>query len=306
MRCFDRIRARPSCLLSTELLTKEGNENDQKITEVDSSRKEPAESLSDAVSVDSPVDSEQSLSADDLGFEVNVEELSSAADAAYARADIEMVSENVEHCNGEGPTTPKDAASPIKFDNAPRSTNTSSIAITSALLDVEDAKCGAESNGKLTVESTIADKCTFEEASTTCKVSAMATTSAEVPEKVMPPNSTSMHENVRSSSLNTQNGAKKSNGGGSTAKCKPLFTPGFLGKHPRKISNKVEKKASPESHVSNTNESAKCRSFCETNGGLLKEDKPHIVLENGNINGKASVESDIHKSLENGESAIEI
>ncbi|KAL8536840.1 hypothetical protein ACS0TY_012132 [Phlomoides rotata] len=318
MLLYSRICARPSCLLSTELLTKEGSEN-VKLTEVDSSPKEPAESLSDAVSVDSPVDSER-LSADDLGFEVNAEELSSTTDAEFAREDNKMTPDlslpikDVELCNGEElPTAPKEVAY-IKHDNEAHFTNTSSIDRTSAQLDahcsassssisdVEDAKCGAESNGKLTVESTIADNCTFEEDSTTCNVSAMATTSAEVPDKANSPNSTLVHENVGPSSLNIRNGVKKSDGGGSAAKPKPLFTPGFLGKHPRKICNKVEKKASPECHVSNTNEAAKCRVFSEINGGLLKEDRPRIVLENG----KASVESDICKSLENGDSAIKI
>lgn len=312
-----------------------------KINEVDSSLEQAAESLSDAVCIDSPVDSGQSLSADGPGFKINCgEELSFTTDAEDARGDIKTVFsdlslpivKDVELHNIEGlPTAPKEVASPIKHDNEPYLTNTSLIDKTSTQLDahsfkssssisdVKNASCGSKidvdegSSRKLTEESTAAENCTFEEGSITFNGSDMATTTAEVRDKVNSATSTSMHENVGygnglSSSDDIQYDAKKSDGEGSAAKFKPLFAPGFLGKHPRKKCIKLGNEVStelmeltPECHLNNhTFEVAKSL-LCE-NGGLLKEEKPHIMHQNG----KASVESDIWKSLENGDSVIEI
>ncbi|PIN03069.1 Ubiquitin carboxyl-terminal hydrolase [Handroanthus impetiginosus] len=312
MLLYSRICARPTCLLSTELLRKEESE---KIIEVDSPLKQPAECSSDVACVNGPFDSVQSISANRPGFKVSCdEELSFTTDTTEdaIQDDIDMVcsdsSLDVELHNRERLLiAPKEVASPLKHENQPNPTSTSLIDKTSTQLDSrnsEDANVGLLR--KLTEESTAAEICTSEEGNITGDVSAMAITTSEARNEVETANSTSMLENVGCSngfpfSDHTQNAAKASNGGNQATKLKPIFAPGFLGKHPRKKWTKPENKLSselidtPRSYLNNhTKEVAKSWSSHE-NGGLLKEDeKPHIAHENG------FMESDVCKSLENG------
>ncbi|KAI3468400.1 hypothetical protein Pfo_025063 [Paulownia fortunei] len=322
MLLYSRICARPSCLLPTELLRKEESAI-VKINEVDPSLKQPSERLSDSVCIDSPVDSVQSLSANGPRFKVNCEEeLSFTTDAEDARGDINMVLsdlslpivKDVELHNSEGlPIAPKEVAFPVKHYNQPNPTNSES---SSSISDVENASRGSKINvnvgllRKLTEESSAAENCNFEEGSVAWDASAMAT--AEVRDEVNPVNFTSMPENVGygnglPSSDDIQSADKKSYGESSAAKFRrPLFAPGFLGKHPRKKCIKPEDKVSaefieltPECDLNNhANEVAKSCLSCE-NSGLLKEEKPHIMHENR----KASVESDVCRSLDTGDSS---
>lgn len=331
---FHRIHARPSCLLPTELLRKEESE-EVKINEVGSSMKQHAESLPDAVCIDSPVDSEQS-STDDSGDKVNCgEESSFTTDAEDATRDAQMIFPKLSlpivkdaelHDSNGLRNTPKEVTSTRNHDD--ESTSPSLIGTNSTELDAPsfetcsstsdvEARCEDKINSdvgstrKLTEEATAAENCNVEVDGSTYDLPAMAITTAAVPDKENSASSASKHENIgpgngSSFSVDTQNAAKKSDGESSAAKTKPLFRPGFLGKQPRvKRDSKVSAESvevSPKCHVNNhTTEFAKSCLLRENGGGLLKERKPHIAHENGD----ASTESDICKSLENGDSVIE-
>ncbi|KAK6158728.1 hypothetical protein DH2020_006042 [Rehmannia glutinosa] len=324
MLLYSRICARPSCLLPKELLRKEESGN-VKINEVEPSLKQPSECLSDAVSIDSPVDSGQSLSTNGPVFKVNCEkeELSFTTESQDARDDIKTVCsdlslpivKDIEIDNGEElPIAPKEVASPVKqydqpnptlMDNAIIQLDANGSELPSSVSDVDNASGGSKNDvnvdllRKLTEEPAAAENCTFENGSTTCDVSAMDITTDEVRDEVSVANSTSMPESIGygnglSSSDDIQIAAKKSNGANSVAKFKPLFARGFLEKHPRTKCTK------PERHLNiHTNEVAESSLSCE-NGGILDEEKPHIIHENG----KASMEPYIYKSLENGGSGV--
>ncbi|XP_011082032.1 ubiquitin carboxyl-terminal hydrolase 18 [Sesamum indicum] len=328
MLLYSRIHARPSSLLPTELLSKEESENVRK--NEDLSLKGHAECSSHGVCIGVPIDSGQSVSANCPGFKVNrEEELSFATDIEVASEDTKLDSsdmsspivEDVELHNSEGlPISLKEAVSLVKHVNEPNPADTSLINRTppqldghnfrpSSISDVENASCASKinvnvaSSRKLTEESTVAENCTSEEGNCTRDLSTMAAT-AKVRDGINSANSTSMPEGIRwkngFASDNIQGAAKKSDGESNAAKFKPIFAPGFLGKHPRK-----EEKVSAEvidqrsnCHLNNhTNGVAKSRSLCE-NGGL--DEKPENVHENG----KASMLSYVSKSPENGDSQV--
>lgn len=339
MLLYSRIRARPSCLLPTELLRKEVGEK-AKINEVDSSLKQHAESLPDAVCVDSPVDSKKS-STDGSGFKA-AEEFPLNTDAEDAKRDTEVVfphlslpivKDDVLHDSGRLPTTPEEVTSSRNHDDKPHPTSTSVIDTTSTELDGQSFETSSStsdveaifgnkinsdvgSSRKLTEESTAAENCKVEVDSSTCNVPAVAITTAAFPYKENSASSTSIHENIApgngngsSSSIDTQNAAKKADEVSSAAKFKPLFRPGFLGKQPPKKCVKLGSKISaefvevtPKCLLNNHTKEVAKSCLLRENGGLLKERKLHVTHENGD----ASTESDICKSLENGDSAIEI
>lgn len=321
-------------MLPTELLRKEESE-EVKINEVDSSMKQHAESLPDAVYIDSPIDSEQS-STDDSGYKVNCGEGSSfTTDAEDATGDTQMIFPHLSlpivkdaelHDSNGLRTTPKevtstrnhddDSTSPSLIDTNSTELDAPSFETCSSTSDVE-ASCGDKMRSdvgsirKLTEETTAAENCDVEVDGSAYDLPAMAMTTAAVPDKENSASSTSKHETIgpgngSSISVDTKSAAKKSDGGSSAAKTKPLFRPGFLGKQPRvKRDSKVSAESmevSPKCHLNNhTTEFAKSGLLRENGGGLLKERKPHIAHENGD----ASTESGICKSLENGDSVIE-
>ncbi|KAH6783617.1 ubiquitin-specific protease 19 [Perilla frutescens var. hirtella] len=333
MLLYSRIHARPSCLLPTDLLRIEECEK-VKINEVDSSVEQHAESLPDAACIDSPVDSEKS-STDGSGFKVNCgEELSFTKDAedaagytkvAFPHLSLPIVKDDALHDSDRLLTTPKEVTSTRSHDDEPHLTSTSMIDTTFTELhapsfetslstsDVE-ASCGNKinrdvgSSRKLTEESRAAENCEVEVDSSSCNGPAV------VPDKEKSASSKSMHEynapvNGLSSSDDTQNAAKISDEGSSAAKFKPIFRPGFLGKQPRKKCVKLDSKIStefvevtPKCDLNNHTKEVAKSCLLRENGGLLKERKPHVTHENGD----ASMESDICKSLENGDSVIEI
>ncbi|XP_042004279.1 ubiquitin carboxyl-terminal hydrolase 18-like [Salvia splendens] len=302
MLLYSRIHARPSCLLPTELLTKEESEK-VKINEVNSSMKQHTESSTDAVCTDSPLDLEQPSTNSE-------EELSLTTAVKDAKGDTKMASPDLslpividaELHNKDGlPTTQievpstrnhddePDQISTSLIDASPTESDTKSYEASSSTSDVQ-ATCGNEINSdlgsstKLTEASTAAGNCKDDVDSRTCSVPAMDTTS-KVPDKENPASSTSNDGNIEpdngsSSSGDNKKSMKKADGGSSTEKCKPLFRPGFFGKPPLKKLNNHTKEAAHE------------------NGGWLKE-KIHITHENGDV----STEPDMRKSLVNGDSA---
>ncbi|KAK4401094.1 Ubiquitin carboxyl-terminal hydrolase 18 [Sesamum angolense] len=299
-----------------------------------SSLKKSVECLSAVGCLDSPDESGHLSSANCSGVEVKFEEeLSSITKAEDASGDVIMVSSeaslpiiNVEpHDNGSLSISPKEVASPVKHTNQPAPASTSLIdnghmqhdvhnfKPSSPMSDVENASQGNKRNANegvlriSTETATATENCTFEIGNT---FDVIPITAHEVQE-ANSANATSLPENVKcgSGSLlpdNDSNGAaRKSNGESSRTKLKPVFVPGFLGKHPRKKSIKQEKKASVELsgmtrevHLNNqTHEVIKSYSSSE-NGSLLKdEEKPCFALENG----KVSTESVALKSPENGD-----
>ncbi|KAL0372034.1 UNVERIFIED_CONTAM: Ubiquitin carboxyl-terminal hydrolase 19 [Sesamum calycinum] len=254
--------------------------------------------------LDSPDESGHLSSANCSGVEVKFEEeLSSITKAEDASGDVIMVSSeaslpiiNVEpHDNGSLSISPKEVASPVKHTNQPAPASTFLIDNGHMQPDVHNFK----------PSSPMSD---VENASNTFDV--IPITAHEVQE-ANSANATSMPENVKcgSGSLlpdnDSNDAARKSNGESSRTKLKPVFVPGFLGKHPRKKSIKQEKKASVELsgmtrevHLNNqTHEVIKSYSSSE-NGSLLKDkEKPCFALENG----KVSTESVVLKSPENGD-----
>ncbi|KAL0447594.1 UNVERIFIED_CONTAM: Ubiquitin carboxyl-terminal hydrolase 18 [Sesamum latifolium] len=280
MLLYSRICARPSCLLPAEMYVKE----------VDPSLKNSVECMSSAGCFDSPVESGHLSSANCSGVEVKFEEeLSSITKAEDASGDVEMVSSeasspiiNVEpHDNGSLSISPKEIST-ISNPRAP--------------FDVENASQGNKRNGNegvlriSTEAATAAENCTFEIGST------IPITTHEVQE-VKSANATSMTENVKCGSgsplpdNDSNDAARKSNGESSRTKLKPVFVPGFLGKHPRKKSIKQEKKASVELsgtmhevHLNNQTHEVLKSYLSSENGGFLKdEEKPCFVLENGKV-----------------------
>lgn len=334
---FDRIRARPSCLLPTELLRKEESE-EVKINGADSSSKENAESLPDVACIDSPVESEQ-LSTDGSGFKVNSgEEFPLTADAEDATGDTNMSSPDASLPivndaellnNDELPTSRKDVTSTGNHDEEPSFTSTAlidtstttefeakSVETSSSTSDGE-ASCGNKINNdlgssrKLTEESTTVGNCKDEIDGKTCNVPAMDTTASAASDKENSASSASKDANIgarngSSSSNDAQNDKKKVDGGSSAEKCKPLFRPGFLEKQPLKkcvkLDSKLSAEVTPKSHLNNHKKEVAKSHLLHENGGLLKNRKFHNTLENGD----ASTESDMCKSLENGGLATEI
>ncbi|KAL0312211.1 UNVERIFIED_CONTAM: Ubiquitin carboxyl-terminal hydrolase 18 [Sesamum radiatum] len=327
MLLYSRIHARPSSLLPTDLLSKEESENVRE--NEDLSLKGHAECSSHGVCIDVPIDSGQSVSANCPGFKVNCEEeLSFPTDVEVESEDAKLDSsdmslpivEDVELHNSEGlPISLKEAVSLVKHINEPNPADTSLINRTSPQLDghnfkpssisdVENAIRGSKINDnvassrKLTEESTAAENCTSEEGNCTRDLSTVTAT-AKVRDGINSASSTSMPENIRRKNGFTsdyiQDAAKKSDGESNAAKFKPIFAPGFLGKHPRK-KDKVSAEVilRPNCHLNNhTNGVAKSCSVCE-NGGL--DDNPENVHENG----MASMLSDVCKSPENGDSQV--
>ncbi|KAI3453973.1 hypothetical protein Pfo_010636 [Paulownia fortunei] len=342
MLLYSRICARPSCLLPAELLKKQENEN-VKLQAVDPSLKQPTECLSAAGCLNSPVDSGHLSSANCSGVEVNCEEeLSSIIKVEDARGDVKVESceatlpiINVEPPDSDGLSiAPKEFASPVKHTNQPTPASTSLIdkgymqpdvhnfELSSPISDVDNASWGnkrdanenkRDANEGLfrvsTEESSAAENCTFEK-DNTYNVSLI--TAGEVREENSA-NSTSMPENAKcggngslSPDDDSKDAAKKSNGESSRAKLKPVFAPGFLGKHPQKESIKQEDKVSvglsertPKLHLNNQTHEVVKPYLLSENGSLLKdEENPCLVLENG----KVSTESAARKSLENGDS----
>ncbi|KAG6387878.1 hypothetical protein SASPL_153073 [Salvia splendens] len=309
MLLYSRMHARPSCLLPTELLTKEESEK-LKITEVNSSMKQHADSSTDAVCTDSPLDLEQP-STNGSGYKVNSEEeLSLTTATKDAKGDTKMASPDLslpivsdaELHNKDGlPTTQIEVPSTRNHGDEPDQTSTSLVDASSTESDTKcyeassstsdvQASCGNEVNSdlgsstKLTEASTAVGNCKDDVDSRTCSVPAMDTTSKVLDKE----NSASLtsndgnigHDNGSSSSGDNKKSMKKADGGSSSEKCKPLFRPGFFGKPPLKKLN------------NHTNEAA------HENGGWLKE-KIHITHENGDV----STESNMRKSLVNGDSA---
>lgn len=318
---FDRICARPSCLLPTDLLKKEEIEN-VKINGVYPSLKQ---SSVDAMCIDCPVDSGHSLSA------ISPEDARGDNKIVFPELSLPIVMDVELHNCEELPIAPKEVAFPVTHDNQSKATNTSLVDTNSMEVDapssqspsicnVENPCHGHETDvnarllGMLREESSDANGSTFEECSISCDTLATAITTDEVRDEGNFANATtSMPENVGNgnalpSSDDIQNAAKKSNGESSTAKFKPIFAPGFLEKHPRKKSTKPEGTATkhveltPESHLNNhhTHEAEKSRSLCE-NGGVMKLERPHIVHENGN----SSTEFDIGKGHVNGNCIVQ-
>ncbi|KAL0297394.1 UNVERIFIED_CONTAM: Ubiquitin carboxyl-terminal hydrolase 18 [Sesamum radiatum] len=331
MLLYSRICARPSCLLPAEMLKKQENGY---VKEVDPSLKKSVECVSAVGCLDSPDESGHLSSANCSGVEVKFEEeLSSITKAEDASGDVIMVSSeaslpiiNVEpHDNGSLSISPKEVASPVKHTNQPAPASTFLIdnghmqpdvhnfKPSSPMSDVENASQGNKPNANegvlriSTETATATENCTFEIGNT---FDVIPITAHEVQE-ANSANATSMPENVKcgSGSLlpdnDSNDAARKSNGESSRTKLKPVFVPGFLGKHPRKKSIKQEKKASVELsgmtrevHLNNqTHEVIKSYSSSE-NGSLLKDkEKPCFALENG----KVSTESVVLKSPENGD-----
>lgn len=330
---FDRICARPSCLLPTELLKKEETEKAKDIHEEDSSVNQHSDSLPDAVCIDSRVDSEQSST---NGSELKVdsgEEFSLTADAEDAQGDTIMASAPISlpvvndaelHDCDRSPTTPTGVASTTNHDDEPDLTSTSPMDTTTEL----DAKSyetspstsdvgasrGNKTNGdlhssrKLNEDSTTVENCKDEVgSSSSSNVSAMDITATVLPDKNNCATSTSKHgnivlENGSSSSVDTQNSTKKANRRIPREKCKPLFPVGFLGKQPLKKCAKLESKKSteisevtPKRHLlSNHAKEVPMSCAVRENGGSTHE------------NGDVSTESDMCKALENGDSARQI
>ncbi|KAL1552589.1 ubiquitinyl hydrolase 1 [Salvia divinorum] len=325
MLLYSRIHARPSCLLPTELLTKEESEK-VKITEVNSSMKQHAESSTDVVCIASPLDLEQP-STNGSGYKLNSgEELLLTTGTKDAKGDTKMASPDLslpivsdtELDNNDGlTTTPIEVPSARNHDGEPDLTSTSlidtfstesdtkSCEASSSTSDVEAGR-GNEINSdlgssmKLAEDPSTVEKCKDDVYSSTCSVPAMDTTS-KVSDKENSSSSTSTDENIgleNSSSFSGDNkkSTKKADEGSSTEKCKPLFRPGFFGKPPLKkcvdLEGELSSEVTPKRHLNNhTKEAAR------ENGGSLKE-KFHITHENGDV----STESDMRKSLVNGDS----
>ncbi|KAK4422393.1 Ubiquitin carboxyl-terminal hydrolase 19 [Sesamum alatum] len=333
MLLYSRICARPSCLLPAEMLKKQENGNVKK-QEVDPSLEKPVECLSAAGCLDSPVESGHLSSANCSGVEVEFEEEeSSIIKAEDASGDVNMVSSEASlpiisvepHENGSLSISPKEVASPVKQTNQPAPASTSLIdngymqpdvhisKPSSPISDVENASQGNKRDAKEGVlrlspdAATAAENCTFEMGNT---IDVIPITTHEVQE-VNSANATSMPENVKcgSGSLvpdnDSNDAAVKSNGESPRTKLKPVFVPGFLGKHPRKKSIKQEKKASVElngtTHEVHLNDQTNqvLKSYLSSENGILwkGEEKPSFALENG----KVSTESVALKSLENGD-----
>lgn len=324
---FDRICARPSCLLPTVLLKQEETEKSKDIHEEDSSVNQHAESLPDGVCIDSHVDLEQSSSS---GSELKVdsgEEFSVTADAEDAQGDTIMASAplslpivndaELHDCN-KSPTTPTEVASTTNHDDEPDLTSTSPMDTTD--LDAKSYEtfpstsdvgpsCGNKTNGDLhssrkpNKDSTAVESCKDEVGSSSSNVSAMDMTDTGLPDKNHYASSSSKHGNIvlenGSSSSVTQNPTKKADRETSREKCKPLFPVGFLGKQPLKKCAKLESKKSaeisevtPKHHLMNNH--------------AKEVPMPCAVRENGGStheNGDVSTESDTCKALDNGDSA---
>ncbi|KAL1532363.1 Ubiquitin carboxyl-terminal hydrolase 19, variant 4 [Salvia divinorum] len=329
MLLYNRIHARPSCLLPTNLLMKEESEK-VKITEVgSSSMKQHSESSPDVVCIESPVDIEQS-STNGLGYQVNSgEEFSLTADAEDANGDAKMahlslpIANDAELHKDGLPTTPNEVPSARNHDDV---TSTSAIDTstelgakshgTSSFTSDVEANCGNEINidlasfRNLTEEPTTVGNCKDDVDSNACSIPARDTTVSEISDKEHSASSTSNNGNIGpgngSSSSDTLKSMMKADGGSSTGKCKPLFRPGFLGKQPLKECVKLDGKLSadptPKNHLNNHTKEVAKSCLLHENGGLLENRKLHIAHENGDV----STEADTCKSLRNGDSTSEI
>ncbi|XP_022862204.1 ubiquitin carboxyl-terminal hydrolase 18-like isoform X2 [Olea europaea var. sylvestris] len=278
MLLYNRIRARPSCLLPAESVRKEETENMK--MEVHLSPNQPNECFSPAGCLDSPVDSGPLASVNCSGPKISNggEDLSFSTDSVDARGDIVMVDseaspsivKDVERLHSNGCfVTPGEVDSIAEQAHEPATGNISmtctispqsgvyNIKPSSPMSDVENVSGGSndmneglfEISGEAysNTRNHISEKC-----NTAHDVSAMAVTSDKAHDELNFTHSSmpqiAKSENNISSPHGIQDVAKKSNGlSSSGAKLKPLLAPGFLGKRPR---DKCVKKEDEEKHYS--------------------------------------------------------
>ncbi|KAL6556549.1 hypothetical protein OROGR_005837 [Orobanche gracilis] len=225
MLLYSRIRARPSCLLPSELLKEEESTN-VKINEVvDPSLEQSEEPSSDAVHVDSSVDSGHYLSANGPVFKVSSEEdllsVNTTDTKGDASGDKEMVcsdliSPTVKDMEIDLTDELPDPTTIFSSNNFLTKMDTKYSESSSFVSDVEDTCCGRENEARAEIRSY---------------------------------NSRSMPENIVGqgnglpSPVESPSFVKKSGEASPVPKFEPLFAPGFLEKRLGKKIIKMEDKA---------------------------------------------------------------
>ncbi|CAI9755585.1 unnamed protein product [Fraxinus pennsylvanica] len=322
MLLYNRIHARPSCLLPAESVRKEEMENMK--MEVHLSPNLPDNSPVGCL--DSPVDSGLLASVNCSGPKISngEEDLSFSTDSVDASGDIEMVDseaspsifKDVERLHSNGCfVAPEEVDSVAEQAHEPATGNISVICTSSQsevydiepsapMSDVENESGGSKDVNEGLLEISGEDYSNTqnhisEKDDTAHDVSAMAFTSDKAHDELkfthlsMPQIVKS--ENNISSPRGIQDVARKSNGlSSSGAKLKPLLAPGFLGKCPRDKRVKKEsiiEVASNGRLNSQTNEIIKSHLTCQ-NGYLFPDEEKHYSgrsCSSDNLDGQAGM-----------------
>lgn len=323
MLLYNRIRARPSCLLPAETTRKAKEEMKM---EVHPSPNQPVECFSPVGCLDSPVDYGPSATVNCSGSNIanGDEDLSSSTDPVEARGDIEIVDseastlivKDLERLYSNGCfDAPEEVDSIVEHASQPATGNISAICTSStqseahnikpsfSMSDVENERGSKNVNEGLLVilgkDYSNTQNHTSQKDNEADDVSAMAFTSDGVHEELNSTNFISTpqiakSENSTPSLHGIQVGARKSSGViYSGAKLNPLLAPGFLGKRPQ---NKCAKQGVSElasnSHLNSQTNGIVMPHLTRQNGYLLPDEEKHysgqICLSN-NLDGQTGM-----------------
>lgn len=308
----DRIHARFSCLLPVESCKKQENEN-VTTQAVDPSVEQPVECLS-AAGLDNLVDSGNSSSTTCSGALVTID-VSTITEPEDAKQDVKVASAeaslpvmNAEIHNFEvepkhfgvvGGTVEQVPVSASLSDNSPMELDANNVV--PSISDIENSNEVNRSNAEnglervLTEEPTAAENHKKIEKGKESNISPITT--AEV-QDTNPSNGTFMSDNAKCRNgallLDNDNNrtAKNSNGESSRAKLKPIFVPGFLGKHSQKV---------PKQKSKITKEVEKMPKICpneQLNDVMKVDEKPCSVLQNGCVSTNSASNKSLKKDSE--------